>query len=55
MTRLLTKHVFTEYENREFFDLKIPRVDAAAGITYMRMARCLDDLVAQFGTEAERG
>ncbi len=43
------------YENREFFDLKIPRVDAAAGITYMRMARYLDDLVAQLGTEAEGG
>jgi ribosomal protein S18 acetylase RimI-like enzyme len=43
------------YENREFFDLKIPRVDTAMGITYVRMARYLDDLVAQLGTKATEG
>ena len=39
------------YENREFVDLKMPRVDAAVGITYMRMARDLSDLVAQLREE----
>lgn len=35
------------YENREFVDLKIPREDAEKGIVYLRMARQLDDLVAE--------
>jgi ribosomal protein S18 acetylase RimI-like enzyme len=47
------KRAIRFYENRDFFDLKIPRVDTAAGITYMRMARYLDDLVAQLREEQD--
>jgi hypothetical protein len=34
-------------------DLKIPRIDKDKGITYVRMARPLDDLVAELRAEAE--
>ena len=39
------KRAIRFYEHREFVDLKIPREDKDKGITYMRMARHLDDLI----------
>lgn len=39
------------YEYREFFDLKIPRLDKEKNITYKRMARHLDDLIEQLRSD----
>lgn len=46
------KRAIRFYECREFVDLKIPRLDPDKGITYTRMARGLDDLVAELRAEA---
>jgi hypothetical protein len=46
------KRAIRFYENRDFVDLKLPRIDGATGIVYLRMARHLDDLVEQLRTEA---
>jgi len=43
------------YQNRDFFDLEIPRFEKTTGITYIRMARYLDDLVKQLQEDSADG
>ena len=41
------------YAYREFIDLRIPRIDKQTGVTYIRMGRPLDDLVAQLRAQPQ--